>query len=234
MRKLFKLFILVITCVFVFSLTSCAKGSFADAELVDVAGIVVDVPVEGKTFVGYYSFNEDKKTGTLYLVGAEIPTGKYEPVYVDGTTENYSLPEHGHQRDGYYFAGWYKSAEFKHGERVTTFNTVDNDLIVCAKYITLADAGLISVICVAIVFLMLILLCFIVKTFKYASANKEDEKPEVKNEVPAAPVVREPQKAFTMNDIKDEDMMVAALIATIDYHNETNEDVRVVSVKQIG
>ena len=29
-------------------------------------------------------------------------------------------------------------------------------------------------------------------------------------------------------DIKDEDMMVAALVATIDYHNETKEDVRVV------
>lgn len=233
MKKLFKLFILVITCLFVFSLTSCKKGSFADAELVDAAILVVDRPQEGKTFVGYYSFDEENKTGTLYLVGAVIPAGKYEPVYVDNTTGDYSLPDHGHQRDGYYFAGWYKTAEFKYGERVTTLSTVDEDKIVSAKYITLADAGLMAVVCIAIVFLMLILLCLIVKAFKYVSGNKEEG--QVKNEVPAAkPVAVEPRKAFTMNDIKDEDMMVAALIATIDYHNETNEDVRVVSVKQIG
>lgn len=230
MKKLFKLFILVITCLFVFSLTSCKKGSFADAELVDAAVEVVDRPVDGKTFVGYYSFDEDTKTGTLYLVGADIPAGKYEPIYVDNTTGDYSLPAHGHQRDGYYFAGWYKTAEFANGQRVTTLSTVDEDKIVCAKYITLADAGLIAVICIAIVFLMLLLLCFIVSAFKYLPKKKV----QVKKEVPTAPVVKAPQKAFTMDDIKDEDMMVAALVATIDYHNETNEDVRVVSVKQIG
>ena len=46
MKRLFKLFILVITCLFVFSLTSCKKGSFADAELVDAAILVADRPVE--------------------------------------------------------------------------------------------------------------------------------------------------------------------------------------------
>jgi hypothetical protein len=100
MKRLFNLFILVITCLFVFSLTSCKKGSFADAELVDAAIIVADRPVEGKTFVGYYSFDEASKTGTLYLVGALIPAGKYEAVYVNETTGDYSLPAHGHQRDG--------------------------------------------------------------------------------------------------------------------------------------
>ena len=236
MKKLFKLFILVITCVFVFSLTSCKKGSFKDVELVKVGDIqdivyyVSDRPVEGKTFVGYYSFDEKTKTGTLYLVGASIPVGEYEPVYVDAAKGDYSLPAHGHQRDGYYFAGWYKSAEFTYGERVTTLSTADSDLIVCAKYITLADAGIVAGVCIAIVFLMLLLLCFIVSAFKYLPKKKE----QVKKEVPTAPVVKAPQKAFTMDDIKDEDMMVAALVATIDYHNETNEDVRVVSVKQIG
>ena len=71
MKRLFKLFILVITCLFVFSLTSCKKGSFKEAELVKVGDIqdivyyVSDRPEEGKTFVGYYSFNEETKTGTL-------------------------------------------------------------------------------------------------------------------------------------------------------------------------
>ena len=231
MKRLFKLFILVITCLFVFSLTSCKKGSFADAELVDAAILVIDRPVEGKTFVGYYSFDENAKTGTLYLVGALIPAGKYEAVYVDEATGDYALPAHGHQRDGYYFAGWYQSAEFVNGQRVTKLSTADSDLIVCAKYITLADAGIVAGVCIAIVFLMLILLCLIVSAFKYLPSKKEEKKETV---VKPQPVVSAPQKAFTMEDIKDEDMMVAALVATIDYHNETNEDVRVVSVKQIG
>ena len=236
MKKLFKLFILVITCLFVFSLTSCKKGSFKDVELVKVGDIqdivyyVSDRPEEGKTFVGYYSFDEKTKTGTLYLVGASIPVGEYEPVYVDETTGDYSLPAHGHQRDGYYFAGWYQNAEFVNGQRVTKLSTADSDKIVCAKYITLADAGIVAGVCIAIVFLMLVLLCLIVSAFKYLPKKEEKKETVAKPQ----PVVSAPQKAFTMDDIKDEDMMVAALVATIDYHNETKEDVRVVSVKQIG
>ena len=233
MKKLFKLFILVITCVFVFSLTSCKKGSFKDAELIAVQeGIVAEQTLEDKQFVGYYSFDESKKTGTLYLVGSVIPTGEYEAVYVDETTGDYSLPAHGHQRDGYYFAGWYQSAEFTYGQRVTKLSTADSDLIVCAKYINLPDAGIVAGVCIAIVFLMLILLCLIVSAFKYLP--KKEEKKETVAKPQPQPVVSAPQKAFTMDDIKDEDMMVAALVATIDYHNETKEDVRVVSVKQIG
>ena len=84
MKKVVKLFLLVITCLFVFSLTSCAKGSFKEAELTTVtAGSVVAKEIEGKTFVGYFTFDEESKTGTLYLVGAIIPVGEYEPVYVD-------------------------------------------------------------------------------------------------------------------------------------------------------
>ena len=231
MKKLFKLFILVITCLFVFSLTGCKKGTFENTATNEVqAGTVEDKVVEGKTFVGYYLFDETSKTGTLYLVGAEIPAGFYEEVYTEETKADFALPDHGHQRDGYYFAGWYQSAEFVNGQRVTTVSTADSDKVVCAKYINLADAGVVAIVCMAIVFLMLILLCLIVSMFKYLPNKKE-----VKTVAPAkAAPVAQPQKAFTMDDIKDEDMMVAALVATIDYHNETNEDVRVVSVKQIG
>ncbi len=56
--------------------------------------------------------------------------------------------------------------------------------------------------------------------------KKEQSKPEVK------PV--EPVKSISIEDIKDEDMMVAVLVATIDYANDKNADVRLVSVKQIG
>lgn len=34
-------------------------------------------------------------------------------------------------------------------------------------------------------------------------------------------------------DITDEDMMVAVLIATIDYQNEMHQDVRLISVKEV-
>ena len=39
MKKVVKLFLLVITCLFMFSLTGCAKGSFKEAELVKVGDI---------------------------------------------------------------------------------------------------------------------------------------------------------------------------------------------------
>ena len=47
-----------------------------------------------------------------------------------------------------------------------------------------------------------------------------------------APIVRQQIK---LEDIKDEDMMVAALIATAEFVEETKEkDARLVSIKQIG
>jgi uncharacterized repeat protein (TIGR02543 family) len=237
MRKIVKLFLLVITCLFVFSLTSCGE-SHADATLVDVDGIlfpnslVLPKTEEGKTFVGYYTFDEESKTGYLYLVGSVIPDGKYEEVYVSGENQvKYSFPSYAHGRDGYYFAGWYLDNTFTNGQRISTSDAVDADKIICAKYITIADAGLIAVVCILIVFGMLALLWGIVSLFKYIPSKQENAQP-AKQEV-KQPVVQQ-QKAFTMDDIKDEDMMVAALVATIDYHNETKEDVRVVSVKQIG
>ena len=119
MRKIVKLFLLVITCLFVFSLTSCGE-SHADATLVDVDSIlfpnslVLPKTEEGKTFVGYYTFDEESKTGYLYLVGSVIPDGKYEEVYVSGENQvKYSFPSYAHGRDGYYFAGWYLDQEFE-------------------------------------------------------------------------------------------------------------------------
>jgi fumarate reductase subunit D len=63
-----------------------------------------------------------------------------------------------------------------------------------------------SLICMAIVFLMLVLLVFIVSLFKYLNKKKTFE---------------------------DKDMAVACLVASIDYHNETKQDVHVVSIKKI-
>lgn len=237
MKKIVKSILLIITFVFILGLTSCGE-SHKDATLVDVNSVLFADSVvlpkveEGKTFVGYYTFDEENKTGYLYLVGSIIPDGKYEEVYVSGENQGkYSFPSYAHGRDGYYFAGWYLDNTFTNGQRIATSDAVDADKIICAKYITIADAGLIAVVCIIIVFGMLALLWGIVSLFKYIPSKQENAQP-AKQEV-KQPVVQQ-QKAFTMDDIKDEDMMVAALVATIDYHNETKEDVRVVSVKQIG
>ena len=76
------------------------------------------------------------------------------------------------------------------------------------------------------------------KPIKESSESEEmNEKPKQKEvEAPKAAPVKQaaaPKKAISLADIKDEEMMAAALVATIDYHEETKEDVRVVSIKEI-
>ena len=96
--------------------------------------------------------------------------------------------------------------------------------------VTLGDV-LFSLVAIAIVFLVLALLVIIVSLM--SKINFEGKK---KAEV-AAPVAQAaaPQKKFSAEDIKDEDMMVAALVATVDFIEETKKtDARVVSIKQIG
>ncbi len=99
--------------------------------------------------------------------------------------------------------------------------------------ISAIDGTLFSVIAMVIVFLVLAILVIcvgILSQLKYNEAKKGQDQP-----VAAPTPVAAPQKAFTMNDITDEDMMVAALVATADFIEETKEtDVRVKSVKQIG
>lgn len=94
--------------------------------------------------------------------------------------------------------------------------------------ITVGESALFSVIAMLIVFSVLIILIISISLF--AKIKFKEEK---KEEAPAP--VAAPQKKFTVEDIKDEDMMVAALVATADFIEETKKtDVRVVSVKQIG
>ena len=96
--------------------------------------------------------------------------------------------------------------------------------------VSFIDSLSITAICVLIVFSMLILLALVVAAFQLF--NKKAPVQEVVEDV--APVQYTQPSSLKLEDIKDEDMMVAALVATIDYHEETKEDVRVVSIKQIG
>ena len=81
-----------------------------------------------------------------------------------------------------------------------------------------------ALIAILMVFAILVLIIFCVNLLKLV--NKKDVKEEITE--------KNPQKVLTIEDITDEDMMAAALIATIDYASETKKDVRLVSIKQIG
>ena len=89
-------------------------------------------------------------------------------------------------------------------------------------YNTFSDGLLISLFSILIVFLMLGVVALAIGLLKYIV-------------VPTKDVVEQPiiQKAIQLSDIKDEDMMVAALVASIDYFNEIKKDVRIVSIKEI-
>ena len=92
--------------------------------------------------------------------------------------------------------------------------------------ISFIDGLIFSIVAMAIVFLMLTILVFCIKLvslikFKDTSKKKQETTPVV-------------SKKLTMEDIKDEDMMVAALVATADFVEETKcKDARLVSIKEI-
>lgn len=99
-------------------------------------------------------------------------------------------------------------------------------LAIIDKNLNIGNACLIAIVCIIIVFLMLALLWGIVELFRLLPEPKKQTEPQVTPNVQV-------RKAISMADIKDDDMMVAALVATIDYHNETKQDVRVVSIKEL-
>ena len=96
--------------------------------------------------------------------------------------------------------------------------------------ISIAEGSVFSIIAILIVFTILL---FLVLTVGLLAKFKIGKKPQEKPEKVQAPIVE--HKRITIEDIKDEDMMVAALIATAEFVEETKEtDARLVSIKQIG
>ncbi len=235
MKKYIKIISILFILTLMLTLSGCSakRPDFDTKEFNDVA-VVTEEKKEGYTFIGYLKNDEENKTAVLYLKGAEIPAGEYEIIYIENkkldSTNGYSYPEI--PNEGLTFAGWYETEDFQKGTRVANTTNLDaNVTILYARYITFVDACLVAFVCMLIVFLMLALLWGVVALFKYI-APKETSKKEVakvQNQV-----VNAPQKVFTIDDIVDEDMMVATLVASIEYRNETHNNVRVVSVKQIG
>lgn len=253
MKKLSKLLSIFTVCLLsLVLLTSCQNKKNSDkACSVEVEGIleiskdedekyqikVGDIVVLSdldKDVLGIYK--DDK----LYLNNALVPVANdYEVIYK--TTE---MPKINNKSIfGPYFAGWYQTDEFRNAQgnlnnevklsdRIITLEVaeLDYDHILHAYFISFLDAIIVTVICMLIVFLMLILIMGLVMLLKFVAPKETTKSNEQKNNVENTKEV----KKLKLEDIKDEDMMVAALVATIDYHNETNEDVRVVSIKQIG
>lgn len=97
-------------------------------------------------------------------------------------------------------------------------------LAIYDKDITVGDSLLIALISMLLVFIVLTIIYGIVSLMKYIKI-KDNPEEEVSN-----------QPVFERNknvEIKDDDMMAAVLVATIDYVNETKKDVRLVSVEEI-
>lgn len=88
---------------------------------------------------------------------------------------------------------------------------------------TLVDGLVVSLFSIVIVFVLLSLIALAIQSLKYMHKK------------PKAIPIKETKyvKPFELSDIKDEDMMVAALVASIDYFEETKENVRVISAKEI-
>ena len=59
-------------------------------------------------------------------------------------------------------------------------------------------------------------------------------KPKKKAEKEAEEVTEEKNPSASPLNLDDEDAVVASLIASIEYHNETHKNVRVVSVREVG
>ena len=94
--------------------------------------------------------------------------------------------------------------------------------------ISFVEGLLFSLVAILIVFLVLVLIILCVtllSKFKFKEKVKETA---------VAPAAQSTKK-LTIDDIKDEDMMVAALVATAEFVEEVGEkDARLVSIKQIG
>lgn len=86
--------------------------------------------------------------------------------------------------------------------------------------LSIGEALLISLIAILIVFFVLLLIIAI--TSGISKIMKKIDHVTMINPRPENALLDE-----------DEDAVVAALVATIDYHNETNEDARLVSIKRI-
>lgn len=99
--------------------------------------------------------------------------------------------------------------------------------------ITIGQSLLYSIVAIAGVFLILLIIVLCVNILSLIKYNDDgtlkNKKPEVKSESVSAPSNVNPALVEA-----DDDMMAAVLVASIDFYNETKQNAKCVSVKQIN
>lgn len=87
----------------------------------------------------------------------------------------------------------------------------------------------------ALLLALVIIFVFALAFYRIASGKAEaTASAEPKEAEPETPAFALPEvQKFSLADITDEDMLVAALIAAVDFAEETKKDVRLVSIRQI-
>ena len=94
--------------------------------------------------------------------------------------------------------------------------------------IKLGEGALFSIVAILIVFIILFIIIISVSLLSRIKFKEKKKAEPVLNTNTAS-------RKLTIDDIKDDDMMVAALVATAEFVEETKEkDARLVSIKQIG
>lgn len=198
-----------------------------------VKASAVDTENANYGFVGVLEVNpENASERCIYTINSVVEYDEQELIFTELDDEG-NVPFPTMAVSGSNFSGWYYDNTYAAGTRVANIADLGNvekfNGVLYARYLGYGEAGIVAVICVAIVFAMLALLWLIVSLLKFVNKLNKPKKVE---EAPA-PVVAAPKQPIKLEDIKDDDMMAAALVATIDYHEETKEDVRVVSIKEI-
>ena len=96
--------------------------------------------------------------------------------------------------------------------------------------INFGEACLFALFSILVVFVILILITLIISLM---AKLKITDKKEVKQDLKPVEQPKVSRKQTKLEDIKDDDMMAAVLVATIDYANEIKEDVHLVSVREL-
>lgn len=90
-----------------------------------------------------------------------------------------------------------------------------------------------SIVAMLIVFALLYVIALILGTFKLFFKNEKANLKEKKEIKKSAPVINE-KKEVSFNELeKDEDMLVAAMVASMEMSKETKNNFRIVSIKQL-
>jgi uncharacterized membrane protein YhiD involved in acid resistance len=94
---------------------------------------------------------------------------------------------------------------------------------------------------IGIMGILALLIALILATALYRVINRKQEysNPVIESKESSEKIVlqsfpKAEPKRFTAEDITDEDMMAAALVAAIAYQEETKKDVRLLSIRQIA